>query len=560
MFLDPEISDLKELSKENFESLIRLLAESEVAENGGKITDVFGSGHINAPDGGIDVWIQMSNKKFQSEFIPSLDTRIQVKNSEFKTSEIEDEMCPDKELRNSIRELSKMRGTYIIVSASNLGKIQRSKRLRKMQEIIERFGMSDSINLEFYDLSIIHQWLRQHPGAMNWVKPIIGMDTNGWKNYGNWSSPYSDGSLIEDLGTIIEIPSRPGTKFSLIDGINEVREIIRNSDRAVRIIGLSGVGKTRFVQALFEESVGIDPLERTNVIYNDVGDNPKSSIQTMIDRLLLKKKSPIIVLDNCSIPTHNKITNLLNLEKSKIKLITVEYDIRENLGHQTDVIEISTKEPNIAAELVKRHYKKISSDDANRIGDFAEGNLKLSLAVAEQLKDENGSLARFSNVELFERLFQPHQSEIKDLHMRARALALVYSFSTELKDESKSELVVLGSFFDFTGKELFQASQCLLERKLVQERDYWRAILPTTIANKLAIEALNYSTESQILKSLSKSENARLLLSFSYRLSLLHDNEKAQKIVQNLLKPSGILHNIKGLSPINIKFLKTLHW
>ena len=558
MLLDPEITDLKRLKDEEFETLILRLTESEVVDHGGIITDVSGSGHINAPDEGIDVWVQVPNKKFQSEFIPTPITRIQVKNSEFEIFKIEDEMCPDETLRNSIKELSTNQGTYILVSASNLGKIQRSKRLRKMQEIIGKFGLGDTINLKFYDLSIIHQWLRQHPVAMNWVKPIIGMDTNGWQNYGNWSSPCPDGPLIEDLGTIIEIPSRPRTKFSLINGINEVREIIRNSDRTFRVIGISGVGKTRIVQALFEESVGNNPLDRNKVLYFNVGDNPISSIQPMVERLLVNEKSPIIVLDNCSISTHNEFANQLSAKKSKIKLITVEYDIRENLINQTDVIHISTKEPDIATNLVKRHYNKISFDDAIRIGKFAEGNLKLSLAVAEQLKDETGSLARFSNTELFERLFQPHQSEIKDLHMRARALALVYSFSTKLKDELKSELYVLGSLFDFTGKELFQASQCLFERKLVQERDFWRAILPTTIANKLAIEALNYTTESEILKTFSKSGNARLLLSFSYRLSLLHDNEKAQKIVQNWLKPSGILHNIKNLSPNKFKVFENV--
>lgn len=51
------------------------------------------------------------------------------------------------------------------------------------------------------------------------------------------------------------------------------RRMIATSTNAIRVAGLSGVGKTRFVQALFDENIGTDVLDRTTVIYADTGAN-----------------------------------------------------------------------------------------------------------------------------------------------------------------------------------------------------------------------------------------------------------------------------------------------
>lgn len=58
----------------------------------------------------------------------------------------------------------------------------------------------------------------------------------------------------------ITLPSGKGQKLAIQDAIGPMRELIRSTNKAVRITGLSGVGKTRIVQALFDESVGADAL------------------------------------------------------------------------------------------------------------------------------------------------------------------------------------------------------------------------------------------------------------------------------------------------------------
>ena len=372
------------------------MAESEVVKHGGSITDVSGSGHINSPDSGIDVRVFVKNSPdtFASEFIPNPNSGFQAKNSKISNNNIEREMCPKGNLRESIRSLSHENGAYILISADEYSYVQREERKTKMREVINKFKPNDSFTVDIYDLSFIEKWLKQHPNVMLWLKSILGQDTSGWKSFGNWSSRFQDDTLILGNGTQVEVPNRPDIMLPLIEGINEVRKLILSSDRAVRIAGLSGVGKTRFVQALFEENVGEEPLDRTNVIYKDIGANSDNS-ELIIEQLIVQNQNPIVVLDNCPLTLHNIISTLISSKGSKIKLITIEYDIVDNLSQDTDVVKLNTCDTDIATALVLKHFGYISTPDAHKIAKLAEGKFKNVFGCGRSIERCSWFIVRF---------------------------------------------------------------------------------------------------------------------------------------------------------------------
>ena len=75
--------------------------------------------------------------------------------------------------------------------------------------------------------------------------------------------------------------------------------------------GLSGVGKTRFVQALFDEAIGENPLDRTSVVYTDTGADPVPSARQMIDHLVADGRMATVVVDNCPPALHSYRLHLL---------------------------------------------------------------------------------------------------------------------------------------------------------------------------------------------------------------------------------------------------------
>ena len=201
------------------------------------------------------------------------------------------------------------------------------------------------------------------------------------------ANPYLIVHLFHGNGILVETPNNPNNYLPIEEGINEVRKFVMSSNRAIRIVGLSGVGKTRFVQALFEEDVGENALDRTNVIYNDVGSSPDHSVEPMITQLLANNQSPVVVLDNCpSTITYRYFCSKFRHKESEIKLITIEYDIRRDDSYNTDIVKMKNSENDIAIEVIRRQFPNFSHSEALKIAKFAEGNLRISIALADQVE------------------------------------------------------------------------------------------------------------------------------------------------------------------------------
>ena len=328
-------------------------------------------------------------------------------------------------------------------------------------------------------------------------------------------------------------------------GIQEIRSLLRSSGNALRIVGLSGVGKSRLVQALFEESVGGDALDRSQVMYTDVATDPTPTPRQMLARLAADGRRAIVVLDNCPVDTHNLLAGEV-LDKPTLRLITIEYDIREDKPEVTTVIRINAEGVEIVETLVLRRFPELGRVNSQRIAEFSGGNARLGLALAVAVGDE-GDLSDFSNEQLFDRLFHQRGPHDPNLVASAQALALVYSFSTRADEDGVDELATLASLVDQNRLALFRATQTLTDRQLVQKRGHWRAILPPAVSNRLAAAALNNIPPEDVPDKFENLANARLLKSFGKRLGYLHDHHRVQQIVRSWLAPNGLLHCVEEL-------------
>ena len=188
------------------------------------------------------------------------------------------------------------------------------------------------------------------------MREKLGLPLSGWRPFGRWSTtpPGVEDDLICEAGVTIALPGGRD-KLDILQGINEIRELIRSSGKAVRIVGLSGVGKSRIVQALFEETVGDKPLDRHRAIYADLGEAPDPPVRTVLERLAAEERPAIIVLDNCSSDAHNRIASQVMIfipdhqppevaHSPNLHLVTVEqYDIREDKPEETRVVRIDAE-------------------------------------------------------------------------------------------------------------------------------------------------------------------------------------------------------------------------
>ena len=475
-------------------------------------------------------------------------------------TKIQEEMRPAGALRDAISDLADENGAYIIVSLDDdCASKPLADRKKAMADAVTALSNASQLKLDFYDRGQIANWLRAHPGVQLWTREKLGRPATGWRPHGKWSSTPrgDDDALICEESLRITLPGKRTPDLPIVDGLNEVRQLVRSSKKAVRIVGLSGVGKSRFVQALFEDGVGDNPLDVSSVIYADLGDTLDPAANDLVSQLSTLDKSIYLVLDNCPPDVHTHLAVRIQQADSKIKLITVEYDVADDKPESTDVVRLDVKNGAIAEKLVRRRFPTLGQPNAGKIAHFAGGNARLALALSDQVEDRE-DLSFFSNQELFARLFRQRQDDDPNLLPAAEVLSLVYSFDTQQSGADSNELAVLAQLSGHTELQLYQASEILLRRQIAQKRGPWRAVLPHAIANNLARSALEKFPMSMLLRVIEAPDNVRLLISFGKRLGFLHDHEVAQDVVGKWLGPSGLLSDLKSIDENRLQLLTNI--
>lgn len=547
--------DVADLDDSALRELLARLCNASLAASRHPSQYVTWGGDQRASDGGVDVRLDAPQAVAGTAGFPRPVIGYQVKKMRMPRSEIQGEMCPGGVLRPSIRNIVKAGGAYIIVSSESTSDSSYQERKKAMQEAVAGVEGADVALVDFYDARRIADWTNRHPGVVTWVRERLGKPLQGWRPHGQWvvnrgskAHPFVD----DESPRLVDPADREQHRYSLQEGLQYVRTLLRRGGASVRIAGLSGVGKTRFAQALFEGEAVESAIDPSLAVYCDVSDEPMPAPQVLLDELVAAGRRVVLVVDNCSSELHAKLVAKCK-GSDAVSLLTIEYDIREDTPNETSVFRLDPASSELITEVIKQQFPYISQVDAATITRFSEGNSRVAIALADTV-GKGESLGRLSDDALFNRLFWQKHDKNDSLLRAARACALVYSFDGENEANELPRLAVLA---DMGVLGLHGEVATLLQRGLAQKRGPWRAVLPHAIATRLAKLALSAIPYSFIATQLVEGRG-RLLRSFSRRLGYLHDSEEAIAIVRGWLAEGGLLGDVAGLSEPLVEVLRNV--
>lgn len=550
-------ADISNLNDSDLRELVARLCEAELSRQGVSPVHIKWGGTQEAPDGGLDVYVQDVSSLPSPGFVPRTNTGIQVKKNSMSKAACVKEMQDSGNVKKIISHLANNNGAYIIVSGKDrCSDKMLYDRISGMASALTGLPNKENLKLDFYCSDRLANWLRQHPGVALWARIKLGKPLSGWKPFGRWTSVPAnkeDELLLDDHPCVRDLNSSDKSALVLIDGIKLARDKLRNSRSAVRITGLSGVGKTRFAQALFEAGTGENALSSTDVIYADLGEDLKPSAAELLTYLIANDYAAFVVLDNCNPEVHRQLQKQLSESKARLSLLTIEYDISDDKPEETGVIHLEPSSEKTVSSLIQRRFPELGQLNANRIAEFAGGNARVAIALANRV-DADETLTKFSDDTLFKRLFSQRKEHSDSLLLNAEILSLVYSFNVSAK-EFNDELSVLAKIGDVKRTSLHKDQAELLRRQLVQKRGNWRAVLPHALANRLASRALENIAPNDINTELFKPENIRLLKSCAHRLGYLHDCQAAKDLASSWLEPGAPLNNIATCDPEHLAIL-----
>lgn len=535
--------DIARLNDTDLRTLIGLLCEADYRLAGLSTRGITWGGNQDASDGGLDVVVRGDAPPPSSSFVPRKTTGFQVKKPDMPRAEILKEMRPKDVLREEIRTLIQEKGAYIIISSQGSTTDSALKnRTDAMKEAVANEVDHQNLHVEFLDRGRVATWVRGHPALILWVRNKIGRQLKGWRSYENWASApggIEEEYLLDDGLRLHDETMPTGDGMSAKDGLLRLRSALSAPKASVRLTGLSGVGKTRLVQALFDERIGEQALNRSQVFYADMSNSPDPDPKTFAEQLIAGKARAILIVDNCPPDLHRRLTQTCSESHSAVSLLTVEYDVRDDLPEETSVFRLEPASEEVIEELIRKRFPYIDQIGAQAIAQFSGGNARIAIVLANTVQSGE-TLTGFRDEELFKRLFwQRHNPDESRLLISAQVCSLVYSFEGTDANSEKSELKLLASLMDKSGSELYRDVKALKDRDLIQSRDVWRAVLPHAIANRLAKQALEAIPKNTIVQTFLNSGSERLIKSFTRRLSYLHDCDTAREIANEWLAPGG---------------------
>jgi hypothetical protein len=552
-------NDIGSFGDVDLRSLVFQLATAELRAKGYPLSSVTAGGDQDAADGGIDVRVECPTDITDPDFVPRRLTGFQVKKPDMPAAAIHAEMQPNEVLRDVIRDLADASGAYVIVSAQgSVADKPLAGRRQAMREALSGLSNAAQLYTDFYDRDRVATWVNQYPGIAAWVRSRVGRPLSGWSGIGDWEGrgngnrkPY----LSNDNACLIDKGSRDSKHLTIAEGITRMRDALRTPRQCIRLIGLSGVGKTRLVQALFEQNVGNDSLDRSLAIYTDYSVETTPTARDMARDLIAHRQRAILVVDNCNPNTHSELARLCASDASEVSLITVEYDVRDDEPEHTDVFCLESASSELVTEWIKQTFPDVSQVDRERIAEFSDGNFSVAGALAQTL-GKGQTLGSLRDRNLFERIV--HQGKAPDRQLLEAAQDLSLLYSVECEDTSdEGELAQVGAISGVGARHLYEALVEMRQRGVVQARGRFRAILPQAIANALAAHALERIPPADFDQFCVKLP-PRMLKSVSRRLGYLHDSSIAQSTVARWLQVDSPFGDLIALGEAGFQIITNI--
>ncbi len=544
-FFEVSPRDIQDLTDTDLRTLVARLCMVGLADAGLPPANVIWGGDQRAPDGGIDVRVCTEPNPALPPPLNRGAVGIQVKSTRMGPAEIQKEMCPGGVLRPSIDDLIRAHGAYLIAATDLVADEEYRRRLEAMKAAASTTDAANA-TIDYYDARRLADWTNHHPGVVAWLRARLGRPLQGWQPFGRWTSQtQQDAVFFADEKLRVTDPLDRERKFSLVDGLVQIRRTLRKAGHSVRLVGLSGVGKTRLAQALFEESAAPNALPEDLAVYTDTAHSPTPSPSAVLDELLAARRRAILIVDNCGSQLHNQLSARCKTS-DRVSLLTIEYDIREELANETNVFHLEAGSDELVTNILEQKFSHVSQVNRDTIARFADGNSRVAIALAQTM-ERHDSLAGLLDDELYDRLFWLGKEINHELKVAAEACSLVYSFDV---DDTDGELAQLGALVDLKPLALYRHVADLEERGLAQRRGQWRAVLPHAVANRLAARALATIPTPLVEKYLVKDQE-RLLKSFSRRLGYLHKSLEAVAIARRWLAPDGLLGDVSELGSLH---------
>jgi hypothetical protein len=459
-------ADVNKLNDIQLTQLLKELLHAEAFRFGLAQSSVEVALNITTGDGGEDGRISWQEGPESTDYVPNRLTLFQ--NKAGRTDYGKELLTRDGSLKPNVEQVLDAGGSYVVFTTKELNKTQKKDRVEKMREALNKVGKeySNSCDMKIYDAAQIAGWVNLYIPAIVAIQNWIGRPAErGLRTFDLWSEH-------EDISRLpfIHVISRQHI-------ISTLKTELIKPKSCFRIMGLSGLGKTRTAYQVFYE----DELLKNLVVYVDANHAPQ--IDALVADWVTLRLEAILVVDNCEYRLHDRLVHEVSRSDSKISLLSLDYNF-DTVSAQTNTFTLEALDDSELLQLLNPIYKD-RLPDLDRITSFAQGFPQMAVLLAEARLNEDPRIGALTEDELANKLLWSRGENENIDHLKILQVCSLFDFFG-IDNEAEYQLEFISSTVGLDIDTVFMCIQKYSERGLIDRRGRFGQVVPKPLAIRLA--------------------------------------------------------------------------
>ena len=523
---------------------------------------------INIPDGGEDARISWEGGRQETDYLPSSFCIFQSKATKLGVTGWEKEVWAKssqkkgrkRKLNDAVIKCIEEGGSYIGFTSAILIGPKFDEHIKAIKKGIREAGAEpeEMKAIDIYDANKISQWVSQHPAVAIWLnEKQSGLALRSFTTISQLGKrpDISSISKIEDKTSRFQLNTR---NQSTSNGKNQFKPLtfeqaeeyllnhIAGSQKFARIIGPSGIGKTRFIYEILKSNGTTAEIAlSTSVVYCEA-QGIQSEVTQLAQSLSSSKSSALLLVDDCSRELAAKLYEIATNQESQLRIITIGNDnqpVETTTGSCLNIsIDIADNE--FIDGIIRSRYPNIDNSVIQLIRELSGGYPRIAVLATDNYSDQ---LPILKSVEdLVERILTG--CGIKESE-HLRAVECLSLFKQLGADEEFSHEIdcTASSLARQTGDEMYEYLARKSNQNLIGHYGNHFTIQPLPIAIFLGRRRLDLLRVNTILSFIENAPQS-LRNSFLSRWCYFEGSRTATSVAQKLLRSDGFCGSIAGLN------------
>lgn len=496
--------------------------------------------NVDAPDGGEDARIQWPDGPPRTRFLPRRLNQFQVKATKITPAKAEREMIDSSGcIKPMVRSALEASGAYIMLC----GRTLTQKRIQECEQSIRQILLENGLTVEdeqvqVRDASQIVSWVNSHPSVAVWVfeqtQPGLAGPFRSWDHW-HGRGEHAACSWVED-------PRLEPFRARLVELISVPRGV-------ARVVGLSGVGKSRLVLEAFRPTAnGESPASSLSplVLYTVESETSAETVKKTVQNLADARMRAVIVVDRCLEETHQDLAAFVKPSSSRLSLVTIDHEIPKRTVLPDDSLLVEQADTTVIEGMLTQLSPALPGADQRRLVKFADGNPLMAVLIAQAWTDAL-PIASASDDTFIDRIILGRNPSDQKLLIEAAMLLGAFALvgSTPPMHGELEEVARLGR--NRTADDLHSAFEELKSRGVVQQRGRLLTLQPRAIAFAMAERQWKDWRQRRWEEVLAGSLPEKLKTRAAERLALINASPIAAEVAQHVCRRGGVLDSLEEL-------------